>query len=44
MKTAITENSELISTLITIIAGGIIRAIEKRKLRKKGLLNDNKTA
>jgi hypothetical protein len=40
MKTAITDNSEIISTLITIVVGGIIRAIEKRRLRKKGILND----
>lgn len=40
MNNIITNNSELISTLITIIVGGIVRAIEKRKLRKKGLLND----
>lgn len=42
MNTVITQNSELISTLVTIIVGAIIRGIEKRKLRKKGLLNDNK--
>ena len=40
MNNIITNNSELISTLVTIIIGGIVRAIEKRKLRKKGLLND----
>ena len=40
MKTAITDNSEIISTLITIVVGGIIRAIEKRRLRKKGIVND----
>lgn len=40
MKTAIIDNSEIISTLITIVVGGIIRAIEKRRLRKKGILND----
>lgn len=40
MNTLILQNSELFSTLITIIVGGIIRAIEKRKLRKKGILND----
>ena len=30
----------LIGSLLNIIAGVIIRAIEKRKLRKKGKLND----
>lgn len=30
----------LIGSLLTIIAGVVIRAIEKRKLRKKGKLND----
>ena len=44
MKTVITDNTELISSLVTIIVGGIIRAVEKRRLRKKGLLNDTKSA
>jgi len=42
MKTEITTNSELICTVVTIITGAIIRAIEKRRLRKKGILNDVK--
>ena len=31
----------LIGSLLTIIAGVVIRAIEKRKLRKKGKLTDS---
>jgi hypothetical protein len=38
MNTTIHNNSELICTVITIITGAIIRAIEKRRLKKKGLL------
>jgi hypothetical protein len=33
-------DNSLIGSLLTIIAGVVIRAIEKRKLRKKGKLND----
>jgi hypothetical protein len=36
----VTENKELICTIVTIIVGAIVRAIEKRKLRKSGKLND----
>lgn len=36
----VTQNSELFSSLATIIIGAIIRAIEKKKLKKKGLLTD----
>ena len=43
MKTEITNHSELICTVVTIITSAIIRAIEKRRLRKKGLLNDTTT-
>lgn len=31
----ITQHSELITALVTIVAGAILRAIEKRKMRKK---------
>ena len=34
------NNSEVICTLVTIIVGAIIRAIEKRKLKKNGKLTD----
>lgn len=34
------NNSEIICTLVTIIVGAIIRAIEKRKLKKSGKLTD----
>lgn len=36
----IQNNSELITSLVTIIVGAIIRAIEKKRLKKKGLLTD----
>lgn len=36
----ITENSEVLTVICSIIVGGIWRAIEKRRLRKKGVLND----
>lgn len=42
MNPIIKDNSELITSLVTIIIGAIIRAIEKRKLRKKGVLLDKK--
>jgi hypothetical protein len=35
------NNSELFSSLATIIIGAIFRAIEKRKLKKAGLLKDS---
>jgi len=38
MNQTINNNSELICTLVTIITGAIIRAIEKRRLKKKGML------
>lgn len=38
MNTTIHNNSELICTVVTIITGAIIRAIEKRRLKKKGML------
>jgi len=38
MNETIHNNSELICTVVTIITGAIIRAIEKRRLKKKGLL------
>jgi hypothetical protein len=38
MNQTIHNNSELICTVVTIITGAIIRAIEKRRLKKKGLL------
>ena len=40
MNQTIHNNSELITTIVTIIVGAIVRLIEKRKLRKKGLLTD----
>ena len=36
----ITQNSELFTSLITIVAVAIIRIIEKKRLKKKGLLTD----
>ena len=36
----IKNNSELITSLVTIIVGAIVRLIEKKRLRKKGILND----
>lgn len=38
----IQNNSQLITSLVTIIVGAIVRLIEKRNLRKKGLLTDKK--
>jgi hypothetical protein len=35
-----TEHNEIICTIVTILVGAIMRAIEKRKLRKEGKLND----
>lgn len=40
MNQTIHNNSELITTIVTILVGAIVRLIEKRKLRKKGLLTD----
>lgn len=37
-----TTKNELIYTLVTAIVGVIVRAIEKRHLRKCGKLNDRK--
>ena len=37
-----TTKNELIYTIVTAIVGVIIRAIEKRHLRKCGKLNDRK--
>jgi hypothetical protein len=36
----ISQNSELFTSLVTVIAGAIIRLIEKKRLKKKGLLTD----
>ena len=33
-----TQNSELFTSLITIVAGALIRIIEKKRLKKRGLL------
>lgn len=33
-------DNSLLSMILTAVGGFIIRAIEKRRLRKKGLLND----
>jgi hypothetical protein len=33
----ISQNSELFTSLVTVIAGAIIRLIEKKRLKKKGL-------
>lgn len=38
MNQTINNNSELICTVVTIITGAIIRAIEKQRLKKKGML------
>jgi hypothetical protein len=38
----ISQNSELFTSLITVVAGAIIRLIEKKRLKKKGLLTDPK--
>lgn len=35
MNQVVHQNSELITALVTLVAGAIIRAIEKRKMRKK---------
>jgi hypothetical protein len=40
MNETIKNNSELITSLVTIIVGAIIRTIEKRRLKRKGLLTD----
>lgn len=40
MNQAIADNSEILTALVTIIVGGIIRGIEKHRLRRKGKLND----
>lgn len=40
MNQAISDNSEILTALVTIILGGIIRGIEKHRLRRKGKLND----
>ena len=37
-----TTKNELIYTIVTAIVGLIVRAIEKRHLRKSGKLNDRK--
>lgn len=37
-----TTNNELIYTIVTAIVSVIVRAIEKRHLRKCGKLNDSK--
>lgn len=37
-------NNNLLGTFITLIAGIVIRAIEKRKLRKQGKLKDKPNA
>ncbi len=37
-------NNNLIGSFITLIAGIVIRAIEKRRLRKQGKLNDKANA
>jgi hypothetical protein len=37
------DKNECITALITTVIGFIIRAIEKRHLKKKGLLKDEKT-
>jgi hypothetical protein len=34
------NNSEVICTIVTMIVAAIVRAIEKRKLKKAGKLND----
>ena len=40
MNEVIKNNSELLTLLVSVIAGGIIRAIEKHRLRKSGKLKD----
>lgn len=40
MNATITQHSELITTVVTLLIGAILRAIEKKRLRKKGLLID----
>lgn len=40
MIEAVKANSEILTALVTIIAGGIIRAVEKHRLRKHGKLKD----
>lgn len=40
MNQTITQHSELITTVVTLLVTAILRAIEKKRLRKKGLLID----
>lgn len=40
MIQTISNNSEIFTSVATIIIGAIFRAIEKRKLKKLGLLKD----
>lgn len=35
-----THNNEIICTIVTMVVSAIIRAIEKRRLKKQGKLND----
>jgi hypothetical protein len=35
-----THNNEIICTIVTMLVGAIIRAIEKRRLKKQGKLSD----
>lgn len=40
MLTFIFQNGALIASLLTAVAGAIIRTVEKKKLRKSGKLKD----
>jgi len=36
----ITQNSEVLTAICTIVFGALLRVLEKRKLRRKGMLTD----
>lgn len=40
----VTDNGEVLSALVTIVVGGIVRYFEKRKLRKDKKLFDKQEA
>lgn len=40
MKDAVLNNGELLTSLVTIIVGGVVRYFEKKKLKKQKLLFD----
>jgi hypothetical protein len=40
MNQVVSQNSEALTMICTVLIGAIWRAIEKRKLRRKGVLQD----